>query len=321
MQWGQIKTLFIVAFLILNVFLIKQLVDRQEEELSFIPEASKEEELELNVNGLDDLNDESFEAPLLYTQNFDFNTDIAGILDLDDQEIVISDRFYLYSRFVEPKPLNLDDPTSVRDYINQYVYRGNEYEFFRYFGEENLLVFFQRVEHPIFYNQNAVLFIQLNEEEEMVRYYQSYLALVDEDHDEESQQTLINQYDAVYRLYHNSNVIETGDTVTDVILGFHNIVSLPNGEQLLNPTWQIRVNDTEDFYMNAIEGHDYPSQESFFIDALNTFSTQLNQANNREIIYYHQQQTVGDTEYEPLIDSMREAIIEIKEQLTEVELE
>lgn len=320
MQWGQIKALFIICFLVLNVFLIKQLVDRQEEELSFIPEASKEEELELNINGLESLSTESFTAPLLYVENFNYNeVEPALSATLVNQEAVVVNDFHLYSRFTAPIPIDPTDTENLQTLVNEHVFRGQTYQFFDYLEGPGLLVFFQQYEYPIFYNPNAVLFIQLNDQMEMTQYTQTRLDQIEEDEEEPQEQTLIQQYDAVYRLYHNSSALETNDTITDVQLGFHNLASLPNGEQLLNPTWQIEVNENEDYYVNAVEGHDYPRQTDFIADTLEQLIDQLNMSSTRAFSYYNiDEDREEDSE---IISVIRQPFVALYQKLAEVESE
>jgi len=319
-QWGQIKALFIICFLVLNVFLIKQLVDRQEEELSYIPEASKEEELELNINGLETLSADAYTAPLLYAENFNYNEAGQALNEtLVSQEAVVVNDVYLYGRFTDPVPVDPTDTEALQALVDQYVFRGQTYQFFDYLEAPGLLVFFQQYQYPIFYNANAVLFIQLNDQREMIQYAQTRLDQIDEDSDGPEEQALIKQYDAVYRLYHNSSALETNDTITDVELGFHNLASLPNGEQLLNPTWQIEVNETKDYYVNAVEGHDYPRQTDFIATTLEQMIEQLNTSNTRAFSYYQiDEDREEDSE---IISVIKQPFVALKQKLAEVESE
>lgn len=318
MQWGQIKSLFIICFLVLNVFLAKQLIDREDETLSALPEASKEEELELNISGLDQLNQETLEAPLLYTNSYNFNEveNIAG--QLTNQEVVVANDTTLFSRLKSPVALALDDTEALTATLNQHVYLGGNFKEYRYLEEAGLIVFFQRINYPIFYNTQAVLFVKVNDAGEMTHYMMRALDVVEEEQ-EENEQTLITEYDAVYRLYHNSNILKTGDEISEVELGYHNLVSLPNGEQLMNPTWQVNVNDTVDYFINAIEGHDYPQYTNFITETLDDFIALLTPGSSRDYTYY----TLAEDreEEDTLLTSIRQPFVTTYHQLTEVESE
>ncbi len=318
MQWGQIKSLFIICFLVLNVFLAKQLIDRGDETLSALPEASKEEELELNISGLDQLNQEILEAPLLYTNSYNFNEveNIAG--QLTNQEVVVANDTTLFSRMNSPVALSLDDDEALTAALTQHVYLGGNFEEYRYLEEAGLVVFFQRINYPIFYNTQAVLFVKVNDAGEMTHYMMRALDVVEEEQ-EESEQTLITEYDAVYRLYHNSNILKTGDEISGVELGYHNLVSLPNGEQLMNPTWQVSVNESVDYFINAIEGHDYPQYTNFITETLDDFVALLNPGSSRKYAYY----TLNEDreEEDSLLSTIRQPFVTTYHQLTEVESE
>lgn len=317
MQWGQIKLLFIICFLILNVFLTKQLLDRDEETMSALPEESKEEELELNISGLEQLSQEIFEAPLLYTTSYNFN-DVENFTSLlPSQEAVVVNDTTLYAEMTSPVKLPIDDIEGLTTKLRENVYLGGNYTRYRYIEEANLMVFFQRINFPIFYNKQAVLFVKLNDSGDMTHYMMRALDIVQEDQDS-NQQKLISEYDAVYRLYHNSNILKTGDEITGIDLGYHNIVSLPNGEQLLNPTWQVNVNETKDFFINAIEGHDYPQYTDFIIETLADFIGPLTPPLSREYEYFN---LAEDREEEALLASLRQAFMTTYQQLTEVNSE
>jgi len=310
-QWSQIKTVFIICFLILNIFLVYQLINRQGEEITYIMEPSREEELEFNINGLRDLSDDIFTAPLLYAQNYNYNQEATeDLAKLQSQKTVIVDDYYLYSRFDEPIPLN---SKGFEEVIAENIYKGNDYVYWGEIDSARVLVFFQQVEQPIFFNQNAVMYIHLNAEGAMTQYVQTRLSQAGE---REEERSLIQQYDAVYRLYHNSNVLQTDDTITGARLGYHNIVSLPNGEQLLNPTWDIEVNDEDHHFINALEGHIYSQNEDFFQENIATFIELLEDASDDELEFYQL-----DDDQDELISILRQALVGVYKNIVEVDSE
>jgi len=311
-QWGQIKTLFIICFLILNIFLVKQLLDRQDEEIGLIPVTSREEELEFNINGLEDLADETFTAPLIYSQNYNYNQDPDVFETLPDQEIIVVEDYYLLSRFSEPIPFDFEDPD---DSLGSYIFRGDHYSYWDHIDSAQVLVYFQKMENTIFYNPNAVLFIHLNDAGEITQYAQTQLNMIG---DSDEERTLIQQYDAVFRLYHYSNELQTGDVISDVILGYHNLVSLPNGEQLLNPTWGIQVNEREHHFINAIDGHNYPKSEEFYENSINHFIDLFERNESEEMVFYH---TGDEDDEERLLERVRQTLSDVYQNIIEVDIE
>lgn len=316
MQWGQIKTLFIVCFLVLNVYLVMQLVVRQEDNLSFIPEATKEDELALNINGLEDLSTESYTAPLIYAHNYNYSENAIDQLELlSNQQAIIVDETFVFSRFNEPVPINMDDAEAYKEVLDYSIIHGHSYEFWAKSDHENVLIFFQRFNDPVFYNQNAVLFIQLNQDGDMIQYVQTRLQRED---DAEQEQELIQQYDAVSRLYHNLDKLQTGDTVSDIKLGYHNLISLPNGEQVLNPAWNVVVNETEHYFINAVEGHDYPINEDFFKTTLLNFTEILEGSSETSYEFVH---TSDDEDQERLLNVMRHSLVSLYHTINGVDSE
>lgn len=314
MQWGQIKTLFIICFLILNIFLIRQLIERQEEEIRFIPVTTREDELKFNINGLENLSDESYTAPLVHTQNYNYNLRAKEEIEaLPDQQVVVVDNAYLYSRFNEPVDFDFEDPESD---LQTYVLNGDRYTYWDELDMANVLVFFQEMEHPIFYNTNAILMIYLNSEGHMTHYTQSQLRIVGNRDDERS---LIKQYDAIYRLYHHFKELVTGDVITDVALGYHNLVSLPNGEMILNPTWDIQVDhdDHHDHhFVNAIDGHNYPQNDQFYEGKITELVTLLEPSNEDNIVYYQLEEDPRD-----LLLKIKQILLRALQNIVEVDEE
>nr|WP_253288818.1 two-component system regulatory protein YycI [Amphibacillus sp. MSJ-3] len=287
------------------------MLDRQQEEIIFIPETSREEELEFNIKGLSNLSEENFTAPLIYTQNLNYNKEAeAGLDELSKQQIVVIDDYYLFSRFDEPVAFDFEDQESD---LGEYVLNGDRYSYWGELESARMLVFFQQIEYPIFYNQNAILLIQLNADGNMTQYIQTSLTTAGEPAEERS---LIKQYDAVYRLYHHSNALETGDTITNVSLGYHNFVSLPNGEQLLNPTWDIQVNDNAHHFINAIEGHNYPQKNYFFQETISELVKLLEQSESDQREFYHL-----EDKPEELLSTIRQALVGVYHNIVEVDLE
>ncbi|WP_157967880.1 two-component system regulatory protein YycI [Paraliobacillus sp. X-1268] len=314
MQWGQIKSLFIVCFLVLDVFLIKQLIDKQED-VSFITESTKEEQLQLNINGLDDLSEDTIEAPLIYAVNQSYSAeDSIRLEQYSNQKNVIVDEIYLFGQFDEPIPISIDEDSGVNmESLNSLILNSGEYTYWGKDEKSNSLLFFQTMEQPIYYNQNALLFIQLNDDDEMIQYVQTKL---EQEEEQEEARDLITEIDAVSRLFHNAGSLEQGDTVTDVALGYHNVTSLPNGLQILNPTWNVTVDQTDHYFVNAIEGHDYPKNDDFIKTAVESFQDVIQTASTSDFQFIQAEDAGEETE---LIEEIELNLLEISNAIIGVE--
>ncbi len=292
------------------MFLVKQLIDRNQDDITFIPITSREDELKFNINGLENLSDESYTAPLIHTQNYNYNLAEEVIENLVQQKVVVINNYYLFSQFNKPVTVDFDN---VEFQLSDYIINADQYTYWEKIESTNVLVYFQEMQHPIFYNPNAILLIFLNSEGQMTHYTQSQLRIVGNPEEERS---LIKQYDAVYRLYHHFKEIVTGDTVSGVSLGYHNLVSLPNGELLLNPTWDIQVNDRNHHFVNAIDGHNYPQNNLFYQDRLKELITILESVDKDNLISYHIKDDV-----EGVILNMKQLFTEVHQNIVEVDVE
>ncbi|WP_163538800.1 two-component system regulatory protein YycI [Gracilibacillus sp. YIM 98692] len=249
MQWGQIKTLFIFCFLILDIFLLHQFINNQESELPFLPEYSREDNLRTNINGLEEIPEEPTSAEMLYAQRKEiFEETMGEIGELPNQNPIVVDDHLIISTLDEPVEMEVEGSMET---LEDHIWNGQAYTYYGKDEKSNTLIFFQELEHPIFFNQSGVLLVQLNEDGDMIRYVQTALEEAEEKPEEED---LIRSIDAVSTLYYNGKLL-SGDEVTDVAIGYHNLLPLPNGVQVLTPTWEIEVNEDKYFFVNAIEGH------------------------------------------------------------------
>ncbi|WP_181397424.1 two-component system regulatory protein YycI [Gracilibacillus dipsosauri] len=261
MQWGQIKTLFILCFLILDIFLLRQYIDNQQEELSYnTEETTQEDYLATNLKGLDNIPEEPTKAATLNAKSKEFTEEeISEIDKLPNQKSVIIDDTMIVSHFDSPEAFDLD---TTKESIKENIWNDEQYNLEDYVVDEqtNTYIFFQELDDPIYYNLSGVLMIKVNENGEMTHYVQTILEKTEEQPVEE----LIMPLTVITKLFNNGN-ISPGSEITEVDLGYHNLLPLPNGEQVLLPTWEIEVDDNTYFYINAVEGHNSNREAHDFV--------------------------------------------------------
>lgn len=264
MQWSQIKTLFILCFLILDVFLLHHFINNPKTEYESADVFPREENLRINVNGLDNVpEDFPTEAAMLHAQRKEFTEkDITEIGELPDQRNMVIDDHLILSEFDSPLDIDVEADTEK---LSTYIWDLDKYNYFGKDEKTNTHIFFQEIDRPIYFNQSGVLLIQMNEENEAVRYAQTILEKIEEQPTDEINKPL----DAVSVLYFSNEYIQSGDEITsEVTLGYHNLLPLPNGAQVLAPTWEIEVNDEKHFYVNAIESHYTTRETAGFINEM-----------------------------------------------------
>lgn len=269
MQWGQIKTLFILCFLILDIFLLHHFINNPHAEYESTEEFPREENLRINVNGLDQLpEDTPSEESMLYAQRKEFTEDdIEEIEQLPGQKSIVVDQHLIISEFDSPMDIDADTMDSD-NLLESHIWNREDYQYFGKDKQTNTLIFFQEMDRPIYFNLSGVLMIQLNEDDKAVRYVQTILEKTDE---QPAPEEINKPLEAVSVLYFNDGLIMSGDEISDeVILGYHNLLPLPNGVQVLAPTWEVKVNEEKFFYVNAIESH-YTTRETYsFVNEMRT---------------------------------------------------
>ncbi|SDQ05263.1 two-component system regulatory protein YycI [Virgibacillus salinus] len=278
MQWRQIKTLFILCFLILNAYLLFMFFDKLEEldyGLAENEESStfKEQLENENITISADLPEEELDKSYISVNQKSFtDEEVESLNGLDGQQSEVINGNFIVSLFEEPVtiPENADN-TLISEIVKSKILLSDNYTYGTWNEEMNILVFFQEKNGlPIYYNQNGIVVVYLNNENEMIFYTQTVLGEAESPTDTES---LIKPISAIQVLF-DGNRLLAGDEITDVNMGFHTRIPLSSGEQLFAPTWTITVNENENFYVNAIENLVFSSDEMTFLTQYITDTTE-----------------------------------------------
>jgi regulatory protein YycI of two-component signal transduction system YycFG len=274
MKWGQIKTLFILCFLLLDIYLLNLVIQKQRnEDLTVLDsgqgvEAAIEENLEGgNIILPEDLSENLPDEGFVRIRQKSFkDSEIKQIEALENQEVNVVNNTFILS-LIDKKivvPENAKDET-IAELVSTHVYLGDEYQFEYWDKSNNILVFFQiKNNRPVYYNLNGMIFIYLNDNNEAIAYTQSVLG---EPEVESEKKSLLKPLSAVNKLYEN-NLIISGDKVTEVEMGLYTQLPLDSGQQLLAPTWKITVNDSRDRFVNAIEQIVVPVDQNYVRNVL-----------------------------------------------------
>lgn len=266
MQWGQIKTLFIICFLILDVFLLQQFLEkRNQTELEIITETTFQDQLEADEIKITNIPTDYDKEAYISSKRYNFTSEDRERMktELSNQDINIVNEDLVLSTF--RKPINLEEDFSDEELIQivrDNVLYGNEYEYWSYNKEEQAILFFQRYEgRTINYNQSGLLLLLLNDNGDLIQYSQT---LMHEFKEQSEEQELVKPINAIETLYER-NQLSSGDEITNVQLGYYTFVPLSNGVQVFAPTWIITVNQVEKFFINAVEGIYISTEERSFV--------------------------------------------------------
>ncbi|AYC28405.1 two-component system regulatory protein YycI [Paenisporosarcina cavernae] len=255
MDWNKTKTIFIIVFSILNIFLYILYLNRYNDAQGVEPlgEASVSERLKAdNIKLLpttDQTKEESYVSGTVHT----FTEE--DVESFEDTTFQIVENTKVLAELSKPYAMNdLQSKAQWDAFLDEHVYRGSSYGLWNVDTEARSATFFQHTGgRPLFYNQNATLVVYWNEKKEVIRYDQT--AFDDLEKFPETEE-LITQDRAISTLY-SQNKLVPDSAITEVNLGLSTLVQLPE-TQVFAPTWQVKV-ELEDgtihnFFVNAVQG-------------------------------------------------------------------
>lgn len=268
MQWSQIKTIFILCFLVLNIYLIAQYFDKRDQtDVNVLQreESTIEDQLKAENITYKDLPDENLEESFISVEQKQFNDDeIMMLNDLKNQRTTtVINKSFIVSQFDQPIGITENHSQKEIEQLveDMFIYSDN-YIFWDWNKELNVLIFFQeKMDRPVYFNSGGLVLIFLDDQNEMTFYIQTMLG--DEDSRRE-RESLIEPIKAIETLY-NNNELHSGDDITQVDIGFHTRVPLEDGIQVFVPTWKVTVNGEKRYFVNAIEGFIFSSDEKAFV--------------------------------------------------------
>lgn len=264
MQWGNIKTLFILSFLILNIYLIFAFIDRQQD-VGYLDNQELPIEDQLASEQITDDSKAIDVTELAYisvVQRELSDKDLEELDELEGQTIEVFNNNLIISQLDSPVKLS---PNKSKDALEAavlpHVLYGDEYVFAEWNEELNILMFFQEKENrPIYYNENGLLLVFLNDDNEVTHYSQTILGKAEV----QGEPVQLNQPTQVIGQLFKANYLHRGDNVSDIEIGYYSRITA-EGIQVFAPTWKVSVNEERDHFVNAIEGLIYESNQTEFL--------------------------------------------------------
>ncbi|MDY0409909.1 two-component system regulatory protein YycI [Virgibacillus soli] len=301
MQWSQIKSLFIICFLVLDIFLVIQFLEKQESsDIGLLERQDVTVEQQLADENIkikkqpSELPDESFIS--VKQRKFE-KEDIELLLTKDNQDAAILNDNLIVSEL--KKPIKLAKDTSdeqIMEVMSSFIMHYQSYQFGEWDKDNRVIYLFQVTnQRPVYFNKSGIVILYMNEDNEITSYTQTML---DEPETNKDKKSLIKPTDAVWKLYEN-NRLKTGEEITDMRVGYHTVVPLESGVQVFVPTWNVTVNNEQHYFVNAIEGMVFPgNQLEFLKDAIKT--------NLDKIIMLQGNDKLKDTLIEQLEDKLEQ---------------
>lgn len=252
MDWNKTKTIFIIVFSILNVFLFSLYQNRYNEASEVkIPNDTPIEERLL----LDNIKVEKLESAVQEASYVSGNVHLFSVEELSkltNQTFEVIDGSQLIGTF--DKPIPMTEENTLEKLLQDNIIRGDSYGLWEIDEEKHSATFFQEVnKRLVFYNQSAKVILYWNEDKEIVRYEQTIL---DNLEDYNKSKKLVQPMQIINSLYRRS-LLKPDSSVEDIKLGYYTLAQL-RGTQVFAPTWYIpaKLEDgtIEEHFVNAVEG-------------------------------------------------------------------
>ncbi|RHW40406.1 hypothetical protein D1B31_12735 [Neobacillus notoginsengisoli] len=260
MDWSRIKTIFIITFLILDVYLLYQfMVKHDANQFEVKKDATVEEQLKTDEITYNEMPKTTIKDQYLSARIKEFTEEETE--KLKGQTVTIVQKTILSSTLEKPYQLDSNfEPVSLSGFISEYVLNGSDYLYWDKDDKEKTITYFQQFQNKFFYkNKNGMLVFHLNKNNQIVGYEQTYLEEIEK---LSAKEEVIQPLKALGVL-RQKGLLETKSTITKVELGYSTIVPLASS-QVFAPTWRFVVNDKRSLFVNAFEGQviDFTSEEN-----------------------------------------------------------
>ncbi|MFN7252002.1 MAG: two-component system regulatory protein YycI [Anaerobacillus sp.] len=259
MDWSRAKSIFIITFLLLNLFLGYQLNEKRDaSNISVLLEATLHERLsEMNIAIAVELIEEQITGTYI-SGSSDLSLETTIDSENPTQQLVEAGDEFVTVELKEPFPLIYNEHNSIsvqaQEFIRQQIVNGDEYRFSHFDEELKQIYFYQTYEGKKVDNYESgrfPLLLQLDKKSQVISYEQNYLT-IQPIHPQGKEQEVITSIKAIEKLF-NEQLIPPDSEINKVELSYFSFFN-PLGEvQVFAPMWNIGVNE-QVYYVNAIDG-------------------------------------------------------------------
>ena len=269
MDWSKSKSIFIVVFLILNIFLYTQYVDvyTQSQKVEVLSKKTTEAMLKEDNITYIALQDTVEKVSYLSGKKRNFKENELPLSNFIDIKVV--EDYIVNATFKEPIPLKDSlNASALQEFAKTYVYEGNKYLLWETFEEQKYALFFQKInDRTLYYNSSGYLKVYWNDNNEIFAYEQTMLEKIEQ---LKQKNSIISQIQVLQALY-NRNLLKPDSQVIDMNLGYSTLVQLTQ-TQVFAPTWEVHVKNAEgqveEYFVNAFEGKILEFEKSSDVDVL-----------------------------------------------------
>lgn len=271
MEWNKTKTIFILAFLVLDIFLGFQYFEkRSTDHFAIIEKTDTLEEMKADGIKYGNLSDEAKIGYRITAEKKQFTK--KDVNELADQKAKSTfpktDKddpvTLLEMTFTKPVALPKKDiKSAATNLVNQRLLDGKNYKLWSIDEETGKIVFFQTYKGKYIFQEGlddsetiGKITLDLNDKNEVVSYQQSMVTSINEVRKE----TLVPALETVKDLY-TQNMLSQNTTVKKVELGYY--TQYPGAStQVMVPVWRVELEGVsasskkkaEEYLINAIDG-------------------------------------------------------------------
>ncbi|BAB07743.1 two-component system regulatory protein YycI [Halalkalibacterium halodurans] len=258
MDWSRTKSIFIVIFLLINLFLTWQLLDKKSaNQIAILNESSIQEILnDNNISIHVELPEIKPSGLHLVGKKQEWTQAMVDVVPLPADNLSFPEPTRLVATLDEPYPISDQNMgQQLRSFVNTYVLNGSAYQFGAFDQDNRRLPLYQQYEGFTTYTyEDGQLVLNFNEKQEIIGYEQSILEF--EEHGREHD--LMSSLRAIEGLY-TDQLLRMNQAVTAIEFGYHSLVHQEGAIQVFAPMWQITVVDEQEgeqntYLINAIGG-------------------------------------------------------------------
>ncbi|MEH7074491.1 two-component system regulatory protein YycI [Neobacillus drentensis] len=251
MDWSKIKTIFILTFLILDVYLLFQFMKiRDANKYEIITPASFEEKLKADEIEYVDLPKDPIKAQYLSAKPKTFTK--SELAKLKGQTAVLRRTGTSLFATLE-KPIQITakfEPAELSAFLKDHILSGEDYQFGEKSEKDKTITYYQLSEnYPLFKNINGMITFKVDGDNQIVSYEQTYLEWMD---NKGAKEEILAPLKAIETL-HQKGMLKPKSKITKIELGYATLIQLA-ASQVLAPTWRFEVDGKESLFVNAFEG-------------------------------------------------------------------
>jgi len=254
MDWSKSKSIFIIVFLILDIFLYSLYLNRHTEAQKVEVLGEKTIEARLKDDNITYTTLPNIElAPYISGSVKHFTNE--EMQAFNNHEVLIENETKIIVTLDQPVPItDVEDPASYVDFLQTYIIDGTSYGLWEVDKTNQSATFFQRINNrTIYYNNHGMVKVYWNANNEIYQYEQTLLLDLVEFEEKEELWSPIQ----VIQVLYSRGLLKPDSQITLVKLGYSTLVQFTQ-TQVFVPTWEIRVINSsgqqEEYFVNAVEG-------------------------------------------------------------------